>query len=279
MINHARTLLMNATGGVADSNVPGEQLVPASYAVLRLPTYLQTLRRVLFGAVPDRAMLNYKLAQYMAVIHSTELGDYVTKLDRRITYRVEDIRLFSDKLFVPQVFTLSADSRLPAVIGTPNDPDISGLCHYAWKLALAVDSLTLTPVYPPGAATQQTLTFTGSISEPVTLGRSGYSALVPEADGGSWWIEVYNRPQWDLGEIVATLAQLGQPLMVSLFGAVPVEPYKTFSNLFMQNNQTAYRLGGLLLAMIYRIEELRLNGSTVTASTIDGAVPVAAMEG
>ena len=83
MINHVRTLLLNQTGG---SPVRGEQYVPPEFAEIPLSTQLMNVREQLFGTNPSRETLNYRLAQYLTLIHATELREFVTALDPRLTY-------------------------------------------------------------------------------------------------------------------------------------------------------------------------------------------------
>ena len=87
MLNHARTLLLNIPGlPVAPIDYPGEEQIPVLFKPVRLTPPLERARRLLFGNIPDRLMLNYRARQYMTLIHSTDLGSYVTELDSRITY-------------------------------------------------------------------------------------------------------------------------------------------------------------------------------------------------
>ena len=65
MFNHIRTLLLNLPPVVAASGFPGEEIVPDTFQSLTLPGYLQTARAALFGTNPDRAMLNYRLRQFL----------------------------------------------------------------------------------------------------------------------------------------------------------------------------------------------------------------------
>jgi hypothetical protein len=53
------------------------------------------------------------------------------------------------------------------------------------------------------------------------------------------------------------LELLGEPVFLELFGAAPVEPYATFKNLWFDHPSAAHRLGGLLLALIYRTDAVR----------------------
>lgn len=90
MINHARTLLMNVAGAPGFNGELGEEIVPPDFIPAALPGSINTLRRTLFGADPDRVMLNYRARQLMQVLHSTPLVEYVTSLDSRITYDFSD---------------------------------------------------------------------------------------------------------------------------------------------------------------------------------------------
>lgn len=277
MINHARTLLLNLRGGAADESVPGEHLVPSAYRPLPLSSTLKSIRRCLFGETPDRALLNYRGNQYMALLHATELVEYVTDLDRRVTYTCEDVNLFLPTLYRPVCGTLGGTQRNLTWSGNAVAPDELGISRFSSTLQLVGTTLTVRPVSPAGTAYDIELIFDSELSEPVAIDGSGYQVSVPNESGGQWSLEVYNRPQRDLGIILEQLRHLGAPLLTALFGARLVEPYKTFSNLVNRNTQLAYQLGGFLLAVIYRMEELR--SGNVVASTIAGDVPVAALEG
>lgn len=85
MINHVRTLLRNQDGQ-GPPTADAEEFTPPDYTRVLLPPYLNTLRTVLFGGDPDAAMLNYRLRQYMELLHSTELAEFVYSVDTRVTY-------------------------------------------------------------------------------------------------------------------------------------------------------------------------------------------------
>jgi hypothetical protein len=56
-----------------------------------------------------------------------------------------------------------------------------------------------------------------------------------------------------------TLELLGEPVFLELFGVEPAEPYATFKNVWFDHPLPAYKLAGLTLAFIYRLEEVRLH--------------------
>ena len=201
MVNHVRTLLLNADGALG-SDDPGEQYTPPAFKPLVLPTYLQTARRCLFGAAPDRAYMNYRLAQYMSLLHATELKQYVLAMDERVTYTAEAGGSYAD-LFNPATFVPTSQGEPPLVFdGSPSAPDAYGQSYFNYTLTPA----TLTGVLPRRFQTFITLGGGPQFSDPVVLPGSGYTVLVPltAPDSATWYIEIYNRPQQDPGQVLAT---------------------------------------------------------------------------
>ena len=86
MINHVRTLLLNRGRDGTPRTSPGEEYVPPTFAPRALTTPLRTAFTTLYGGDPDRLMLNYRLRQLTALLHSTELEEYVLAKDPRVTY-------------------------------------------------------------------------------------------------------------------------------------------------------------------------------------------------
>ena len=261
MVNHARTLLLNREGA---NEAPGSQYVSPAFRALTLPSYLQTIRGRLFGSRPDAAMLNYRLAQYMALLHSTELSGYVTSLDERMTYReVSRYDLYVPTTYTPSVQQLTGTLALPAVVGAPVAPEPEGRMSYAFHLErTGSDELMVVQEAPEFQKRFLDLVFTDGLSAPVALGASGYSVqILQTAVNSTWRITFCNRPAWDLGQIAEALAVLGEPILLSLFGTGAAEPYTTFRNLWQTHSELAYRLGGFLLAVIWRTEEIRQGGA------------------
>lgn len=262
MLNHVRTLLLNRDGdNTPGADFPGEQAVPVAYRELELPAYLDSVRARLFGATPDRAMLNYRLWQYMTVLHATELGDYVLDYDERVTYlgstRTE---LFDPATFRPAVLPLTGSPEAELHIqGSGDSPDASGRMRFD----IAIDILTSSTVQvqqktPPAQSDVYTFTFTGGLSDRQPLGDTGYGFLLStNGPGYSWQVTGYNRPTYELGDIEMSLRGIGEPTILQLFGVNPSEPLKTFRNLWQNHTEMPYRLGGLLLAVAHRTEQVR----------------------
>lgn len=86
MINHARNLLINVPAETYQRQYVGEEYIPAEYRQVKLPSYLSAVYDVLFGSDPDRVFLNTRARELMALVHNTELSQYVYDLDPRVTY-------------------------------------------------------------------------------------------------------------------------------------------------------------------------------------------------
>lgn len=83
MINHARTLLLNALPAPGQ---PGEEYIPADYKIRAVPPYLAQVRQVLLGHDTPREVQNYRVRQLMTLLHSSNLAQHIYKLDPRVTY-------------------------------------------------------------------------------------------------------------------------------------------------------------------------------------------------
>ena len=86
-----------------------------------------------------------------------------------------------------------------------------------------------------------------------TLGGSGDTVETL----AKWYVVAKAVPDPAITILMPVLEMLGEPVFLELFGASPVEPYKTFRNLWHDHYSAVYRLAGLTAAIIYRTEELR----------------------
>lgn len=256
MINHARTLLLNpASAGSVDDLF--HEFVPA-FQSLKLPTYLQLIRANLFGTDPDIEMLNYRSRIFMSLLHSTELQEFVLAYDPRITY--DPNRTHPANVFGVQIQSLvEGNEDLVIVSGAPTSPDSVGRLRSEYDFdVLSPTSIQRTVYYPQIQMHILNLEFESGVSQQLELPGSGYSIRIRTADAlNRWRLTVLRQPQWDIGQIVANLTQIGEPVLVSLFGTQNLEPWITFRNLWESHPSTPYKLGGLLLAYIARCEELR----------------------
>ena len=264
MFNHARTLLLNATG----SNNPGmdylgEELIPAGYSSLPLSTPIQNIRNQLFGVEPDRAMLNYRSYQLLSMIEKTDLQEFVTDLDPRITYELGQEHTFAlHSTWEPKLSQISGTlDDVLTISGTPARPDYVGKLYYQFEVDIQSPTvIQIKRQTPPVKAESQSLSLTSGLSDPFDLFYTGYQAFVNTLNANaSWRIEGYLRPQVDLPEIVSSLESVGDDTLAAVFGVQHVEPWDTFRNLWYDGTDLVYRLGAITLALIYRTDELRKN--------------------
>lgn len=259
MINHARTLLLNLPGQPAGySDGMGEEFIPPEYASLKLPSALLGIRQILFGPNPDRTYLNYSVRKYLAVLHSTELLQFVTDLDSRITYSLDDTSLFPDS-----AWGLVSPAASLHVVNELGSPDTIGRCFHQWSVTVSDGSIiTVTRQTQPAQESEISYTTAaGGWSTLVPLsGSNAYISVIPDI-GNSWLLSGYARPTKELGDTQAELASYGHEYLLSLFGiGTPLgasEPFTTFYNLWNHHKELPYRLGGLLCAFIYQLERLR----------------------
>lgn len=72
-----------------------------------------------------------------------------------------------------------------------------------------------------------------------------------------WLVETRVNPAPLVTTIMPSIELLGEPAFLEIFGVENKEPYLTFKNLWFDHPLPAYRLSGIVLALIYRTEELR----------------------
>lgn len=256
MINHARTLLVNLSGASGYfPEYPGDELIPTDYQQIELPTYLDVIRMRLFGATPDRIMLNYRTAQLLQLIAATELQSYVLALDPRLTYdNPRDLARTS--AFAPRIKRFQGNGQL-SLLGNALPPDTTGQSMYAYQVTVSGGDVTVSRQSFPTTITTEPIVLTSGLSQEIALPYSGYRFRIDTALPAGWTIRGFLRPQASLAEIAQGLKTIGEPYLLQLFGVTDVEPYLTFRNCWNQHPEFAYRLGGLILALIYRTEELR----------------------
>lgn len=263
MFNHARTLLLNVSGSNSSGLAYiGDDLIPSEYASLALNTPLLNIRQHLFGAAPDRAMLNYRAYQLLSMIEKTELQEFVTDLDSRITYEFGADNIFvSNETWNPKVHQTGGTlDHVLTVSGSPIRPDYTGKLYYQFQINLSGTSITIDRQVGPKNRTTIDYSLTDGLSPAFDLTYTGYQVFVNTMSNlAGWHITGYLRPQISLFNIVETLEKAGDPTLTALFGTKSIEPWSTFKNLWYDNTDMIYRLGAITLALIYRTDELRRN--------------------
>lgn len=262
MINHARTLLLNVKGSDTGlGGYPGDEFIPPDFEPIVLPGYLQRIREQLFGSVPDRVMLNYRARQYMGLLASTELQEFVTDLDPRITYDILPEDQLFESLFTPQIQKLGSTVSDLFLVGKPGPPGQAGRTTHSWRIDVTSGTnVKVTRQTPVQQISIQEYTITEGLSSLIDLVGSGLQARFESGVGSEWLVSVVTRPEQQLGSVLANLEVVGQDNFLALFGygtpKAAQEPFKTFRNLINHHHELAYRLGAFLLAWIYQADAI-----------------------
>jgi hypothetical protein len=203
-------------------------------------------------------MLNYRANQLLQVIEATELQDYVLQLDPRITYSSYREQLVVPATFQPKVQRYAGPTSAELSLGgSPARPDITGRCEYNYQVTVSSGSVHVARLSLPNSVTESSLAMTSGLSGLFQLPGSGYQFRINTTDStAAWKIHGFLRPQLTLSDIESSLHNVGENYLLDLFGAVKTEPYLTFWNC-TTHPEFAYRLGGFVLAIIYRTEEIR----------------------
>lgn len=256
MINHARTLLMNVRAG--RKGVPGEAYIPSAYVPKTLSGSVAAIRRILFGATPDIVMLNARTRQLLSVLHSCELVEHVLALDPRITYDVRESSIFSSQFGLQVSGTSGQELR---VTGQLDAPDATGIAENQWIVQVENESrAVITRTTNPAVQIAVDLTVTDGLSQLIPLPYSSLSCQFPVTTANFWSIYGIALPSTDVAGLTTKLHNLGDPVLAPLFGVTTgkstTEPYKTFYELWQNHPELLYRLGALILALIYQTNEL-----------------------
>jgi hypothetical protein len=260
MINAARTLLLNRSGASRPAaSYFLEEYVDPDYRPLVLPSYLKNTYNALIGASDD-AYANFRLWQYMSILHSTEFAEYVTALDPRVTYR--HVRSVIDTAFNPayEALTVPANGLTLYFIGSI-EPNLSTPRLYnSWLLETGGASLIRVTNLALSRFSDETVTFSSGLSSPIPMvGENDFFVRIasdPLPAGANWLITVFSKPVGDLSELETALKAVS--ITEAFFPHK--EPFITFKKLWQFHPFLQYRLSGFLLAHIYGVEGVRLNG-------------------
>lgn len=263
MINHARTLLLNRDGSDGPwVGFPGEQFVPTGFHARFVPHALAMVRSALFGASPDRAMLNHRLQELLTCVHACGLGDYATALDPRVTYWSFDRSLFTKAAtgLAATKLTGAADQQL-FFASRPSATAAAERLYSAWLLEVIDGTNYRLTSYADGQDVSDVVTSTYSLTSglssviPLTLSQA--SVRFTSGAGASWRLEHLANPARPLADLAADLeAGLGPEGEAALFPDGSPEPYATFRTLWLRHDRLPFRLAGLTLALAYRMNEL-----------------------
>lgn len=265
MYNHARTLLMNVTGeyGAFSGLHPGEELIPPDFRPIAMPNYMRVFRSQLFGLMPDKAFMNIRTFQLLQLLDSTDLHFRKLEFDSRITYDLSTTSdIFDASTYLPAIQKVDSQSDAGLIVsGIPLSPDVVGRSYFEYCVTV-VDSNTVRVDRRTGltgtTSEEFNVALNSGLTDSVPLSGSGYTVRLSIMDPGMQWvIRGYLKPTGSLVDVSQTIQSIGESHLLQLFGTSDDEPYKTFRNCWNSHPDFAYKISGLVLAMIFRTEELR----------------------
>ena len=194
MINHYRTALLNISGtNWPGLQYPGEELVDTLFASRSLPSYLVTVRRIIFGEAPDRAYLNYRLRQITTLWHDSILKDAALEDDSRLTYwpnkYAADMSKFGTLTVEPINSSVKPDYSYSKI---PHADDKNGRAEFIYEIN--VDNGVCTLVDETAKRTS-VINISGSY---YNLGNNVRLTI----GNGNWRVNIFGKPQKDLGQIL-----------------------------------------------------------------------------
>lgn len=265
MINHLRTLLLNEDGRIeADPTKPGEEYVPASYRPVELPQNLKNIHNHLFAPSTDRTYKNLRLQQYLTILHNSDLSDYVTALDARVTYIPWKASLFNQALPIATVTQLAGTGK-NFYLAQTSTPQYSTRLYYEWEVrvlsATQVQITQFDAAKNQVSSTEATYSITDGLSSKINLPGTDLYFQFDNDLSARWLITSVGRPARTLVDVLTDLnALLQSNASDQLFGnsSIKAEPYKSCRNVWFDSDRDTFRLCAVALALGYRINELRV---------------------
>lgn len=259
MINHVRNLLLNDhTSAGVEPDFPGEEFVDPQFKKINESKMIQKVRTILYGPKPDRLMINFRLRQFMDILHNKDFDPFVRALDNRITYWPPRNDEFLRDVFRVAVTQHNGDATLH-IQGDNVANEGAGKLYQRYNvLVLDSDTVEIRTLTTPIETTTVDFTSTGGLSEVISLPGSELGFMLDSNTGAlansHWVIEAHGRPERSLGDIAVELQEsLSTGDELEIFGANPSEPQLTFLNMFRDSKQIDRVLGGLLLGLAYHM--------------------------
>jgi hypothetical protein len=240
-----------------------EEYVDPKFVSLTLPGYLDQAKKPLFDPVgADDAYKNYVLRACMTLLHSTEFASYVYALDKRVTYlnRPSVADRATSVLATPLNYLASAGAA--EVVGTASadaqkaqwdwDVEVMSGGPSSFSVQVSLRQPYRKQVFDVG--------FAGGHSDLVPLpgqAKLYFRFLDSMAVGMHWSASAFILPLLNLEAMMNACDKNGDAAG-QMFGST--EPFKTFGDLWKKHVYLSYRMSGYLLALAYRIEEVRLRG-------------------
>lgn len=254
MINHVRTLLLNRGRDGHSVQEPGEEYIEENYIPRQLSGPLRLIRSTLFGGMPDRLFMNYRMRQIMQLIHATELASDLVVDDPRITYLPfkED---FFNSVFKATITHVTGPVWRFDVAGEHTSNMSSGIARQRWDVVvLSGGEVSITK----RLGVIETKTHYVVNDSAVPLHGSNLKIYLHNApEGTSLRITSVSRPAFDVATVLTgTSSVLEQYGFDEIFPARAAEPVATWRRIWNDHPDAAMRFAAMLLAIAQRTAQL-----------------------
>ena len=256
IVNQARTLLLNKSEASRPirSTTMGEEYIDAGYVPKELSAYLEQLRTIIFGINPEPVFENFRLRQLLEIIEHSKYSEYITELDSRITYTFDTNEFFN----METVYSCDNTPNL-VLSGDLNCDEYTGRLQYKWKITGdSTSNVTVQDLHTNKTSDSEIIYSGSGVSSDIAIPGSDW--VMKFNGSGSieadkvWNVILLTKPAIDISNMVTRL--LASSYVGRLFeGKIRTEPYKTFYNLYNESNKDIDILIGVVLALIYRIDE------------------------
>lgn len=254
MINHVRTLLLNRGRDGHSVQEAGEEYIQEGFIPRQLTAPLRLIRNTLFGGVPDRLFMNYRMRQIMQLMHATELANDISVEDPRITYLPFKQDFFND-VFKATISRTAGPTWRFNVIGEHVSNMSSGLSRQVWELSI-LEGGEVTVTKRRGVAETRSHYVVTDI--PVPLHGSDLQIYLHGAPAGtSLLIESLARPAFDIATVLSSTAVvIEQYGFDEIFPTIATEPVATWKRIWLEHPDAAMRFTAMLLAVAHRTSQL-----------------------
>lgn len=261
MINHLRTLLLNARASSRSPSTPGEEFVDPRFEPVTLTGSLAFLQTYLLGR-GDRASDNYRLKLWLTILQtSIELRDCLYRHDTRVTYLPETTTPFLDRFLAgPQITQTGGTSGFFRLDGYDRQRSNGPLRTFGTAEVISSSQIRFTLQNDrPETPTVTTVTYTASsgVANVPLPGFGSLFAVFSDTVNAAWSVDMLIRPEVQAGAAIIRLENLLDNYDTELFAYGTVEPYKSWRAIVHEHPNRLTRFSALLLSLAERIEEAR----------------------
>lgn len=273
MINHARTLLLNKSDGVAglSSGKVGAELVDAAFAPLRLPKGLSDVRSVLLPPNYSDYQVNCTLGYIMRLLHMPDLVTYTLLLDKRYTYDFGSdfvTQLRDNPVTTTTTKTGSCDLLLQTIYKSNDKPDQLGNAT-TWTLTYKPSMGDTLQISRDDVNTVQTIT-------PIFNNKIANIVLIPDrltiritAPTGvltgsfDYIVSVYDLVEANIPKWLASFEHMSlrydiNSLLFKAWGPY-VSECRALQYVWLHANESLLKTGAFILGYVYQCERIRRN--------------------